>query len=495
MSSRPAATPTPRRSRTDPAIPRLVIDVSIAPAAATAVGRRWESAALHGRRAELGAQQFDRDLFGVAADRRGRGVGGGLGHHRLFVVRRRLRPAAPAAARPLRVPPAGRSRPRRRRARPALRRSGGARRRSRAEADGGRRRDPRTRHRTPSTACSASAMTSVLRCSDRRRARARRRSRADDVVVHGADGRSPAAPRCCACTARTTARSSDQTRRTAPALGAAAAGRVVARDAPGRGARAGRGEDSAAGRRGTARRGIYSGEAVAALPRGFQVAAGAAAAGRSSAAAGADGTLRPLAPTPRRLRRRVAAGASGARRSAPAASAAGAAGGGRRRPEMRAVSGWTGGPARIRRRRVSSGWRPGRHGCRAPAWRRKLLPCGTGAAANDARRSSRSSRASSARSAVVAAGQQHARAHQLEQQPRRGRAAHLDEAGVHDLGGATSSAAPSRAACARIRSSLVGGDVDAGPLARRRARLEDRSGRAAARAGRRRTGAGRARPR
>ena len=57
------------------------------------------------------------------------------------------------------------------------------------------------------------------------------------------------------------------------------------------------------------------------------------------------------------------------------------------------------------------------------------LPGATGAAAIDARRSIRSSRCSSG-PRRRAAGQQHSRTHQLQQQPRRRRAAHLDEAGV-----------------------------------------------------------------
>ncbi len=59
--------------------------------------------------------------------------------------------------------------------------------------------------------------------------------------------------------------------------------------------------------------------------------------------------------------------------------------------------------------------------------------------------------------AVVGAGQQHPGADQLQQQPRRGGAAHLDQAVVHDVGHPGQRAPPSRSAWPVIRSSWSAG--------------------------------------
>ena len=85
--------------------------------------------------------------------------------------------------------------------------------------------------------------------------------------------------------------------------------------------------------------------------------------------------------------------------------------------------------------------------------------------------SSRSSRSSRSARLVVSppAGQQHLRAHQLQQQPGRRRAAHLDEPGADDL------SRPGQR-CLTERGCLGGQSAPPGPLVRRSGRSHAASG-------------------
>ena len=120
-------------------------------------------------------------------------------------------------------------------------------------------------------------------------------------------------------------------------------------------------------------------------------------------------------------------------------------------------------PARVRLRQRAV--RRPRRG--VPARSQQVGPP-TGTPSTSRRRSRRSRRAAYPLS-PEAAGQQHARADQLELQPRRGGAGHLGEAGVDDVGGARQRAAAEGAPTA-------GASARAGPRARRAAPTDAPSG-------------------
>ena len=404
-------------------------------------------AAVDGLRAELGAQQLDRDLLGVAAHGRGRGVpaaasaiiassssggasssggSGGSGS-----------PSSGAGRR------AGAGR-RRRRARRPLRRG----RRAGSRGCGSRRGRcgvavvAATRQRTPSTACRASAMTSVLRVLRQPAGQRLGPDRQHEhVAVDGADGRvdhqragaaaallgrgedlrpdppdgrgverggcRPGRARGVRCRLRrrragrpgVAGSSAEQAhgRRRAPALvGGCRHDRGRSVDARRR---------SRLGRSGVGRCGHRGGCGRSAGVAGRRRAGARAAVGSGARWPRAIGLPRGARTGLRRRShrpgRRWSAGSSGRRRlrSASPRPSRPRAGGSRRLPARRRARcrpAWSARTSAAPRADcVASG--PG-GGAAA------LAPCGTGAGAIDARRSIRSSRSSSAGSAVDAAG-------------------------------------------------------------------------------------------